>query len=83
MHRTQLLLETWQIEALRAHAHRAGISVSELVRRIVTGFLQPPEPVDSPLLAMDGIGDDPEATGEHHDLYLYGVQRRPDPQEGT
>lgn len=71
MHRTQLLLENWQIEALRARAEGAGISVSELVRRILSAYLVPEvEPDDSPLLAMEGIGSD-ASSGRDHDELLY------------
>ena len=77
MQRTQLLLEPWQHDALRARAERAGISLSELVRRIVSAWLTPEEPTeDGPLLAMEGIGADASVTGRAHDEVLYTEPRR-------
>lgn len=74
MHRTQLLLETWQVEALRARAEAAGISMSELVRRVVSAWLTPdgsPDPLDAVRgLAADGLG------GDRHDDVLYGWSGR-------
>lgn len=75
MHRTQLMLEDWQMDALRSRAERAGISVSELVRRIVTQYLRPPDTGRSELLAMEGVGEDAEASGADHDGFLYGPRR--------
>lgn len=75
MHRTQLLLEPWQYEALKTHSERQGISLSELVRRIVSDYLAPAEP-ESPLLAMEGIGEDALTTGRDHDQVLYGEPKK-------
>lgn len=76
MHRTQLLLEPWQYEALKVRAERLGISLSELVRRIVSDYLAPPADPESPLLAMEGIGEDPLTTGRDHDEVLYGEPKK-------
>ena len=39
MHRTQILLEEWQYEALKSRADRQGKSLSELIRDLVSGCL--------------------------------------------
>ena len=36
MHRSQILLEDWQYEELKAKAERQGTSISEIVRDIVS-----------------------------------------------
>ncbi|MFQ5660354.1 MAG: hypothetical protein ACE5GZ_07995 [Gammaproteobacteria bacterium] len=73
MHRTQLLLEEWQYEALRARAARDGRSLSALIREILSTSLGPPSSSPrSRLEAIEGIGEDTEAYGEQHDRYLYG-----------
>ncbi len=73
MHRAQLLIDDWQYDALRSLAERRDMSISALVRRILTDALQPrPQHTESRLDALAGIGDDPEATGRDHDRFLYG-----------
>ena len=75
MHRTQLMIEDWQYERLRAQAERQGRSISELVREAVSAFLEsepPGEPKRLTLQDIDGIGDDPDAHGADHDVFLYG-----------
>jgi hypothetical protein len=72
MHRTQLLLEQWQYEALRVRAERRSISLSELVREILTEHLQPAKKKPSGLYKIEGIGSDGASSAREHDAFLYG-----------
>lgn len=77
MHRTQLLIEQWQYEALRGRAEREGRSLSALVRDILESSLTPSHPsARKGICVMDGIGEDAAAHGEHHDKYLYVDEHR-------
>ena len=72
MHRTQLLLEDWQYEALKARAERSGRSLSDIVREILAAHLNArPKPKDDPLLLMDSVFEDGGGAGVDHDAYLY------------
>jgi hypothetical protein len=71
MHRTQLMLEDWQYDALRSRAERRAISISELVREILTAHLDAKEP--SGLYKIEGIGSDGSSAREH-DAFLYGAR---------
>lgn len=76
MHRTQLLIEDWQYEALRTRAEREGCSLSALVREILRTSLAPSAPKGtSGLSKIEGIGEDAAAYGRDHDQYLYGAGR--------
>ena len=76
MHRTQLLLEDWQYEALRGRAEREGRSLSALVRDILGASLTASSPaVRKGLDAIAGIGEDAAAHGEDHDRHLYYDKR--------
>jgi plasmid stability protein len=77
MHRTQLLLEEWQYQTLRARAEREQRSLSDLVRGILCETLAPRPRPQGRLHAIQGIGEDPAAYGRVHDRFLYG-----DPGEG-
>lgn len=70
-HRTQILLEPWQHAALKALAQREGISISDLVRRLLAPRLRPGSR-RKPLRSIAGIGRDRHATGRDHDRWLYG-----------
>ena len=73
MHRTQILLEQWQYETLRARAASEGRSLSNLIREILKAALAPPDGSAGRILnGIAGIGEDPGAYGENHDRYLYG-----------
>ena len=73
MHRTQLLLEEWQYEALRARAEREGRSLSALIREILHISLAPSSPASRRgLEEIKGIGEDAGVYGKDHDRYLYG-----------
>ena len=74
-HRTQLLLEPWQYSALKALAEREGVSISDLVRRILSRRLRP-RSTRRGFRAMAGIGRDRKASGRDHDRWLYGPGSR-------
>ena len=71
-HRTQLLLEPWQYGALKALAEREGVSISDMVRRILSRRLRPRSTRRGGLQAVAGIGRDRKAAGRDHDRWLYG-----------
>ncbi len=74
LHRTQLLLETWQYDTLRSAAERESSSISSIVRAILTDALRPGEPAAANWIReVSGIADDPSTSGEDHDAYLYGA----------
>jgi len=76
MHRTQLNLDDWQYQGLRARAEREGRSLSDLVREAVAQYLAVGDGEPTVRLAdLCGIGEDAEVTGADHDRFLYG---RPD-----
>jgi hypothetical protein len=75
-HRTQLLLEPWQHSALKALAEREGVSISDMVRRILSRRLRPSSSRRRGLQAMAGIGRDRKASGRNHDRWLYGPGSR-------
>lgn len=73
MHRTQLLLEPWQYEALRARAEREGRSLSAVLRDILTEHLRGESGrAGARLAAIEGVAEGPPDLGRHHDRYLYG-----------
>ncbi len=71
-HRTQVLLEGWQHAALKSLAEREGVSISDLVRRILSQRLRPRPSRQKGLRSIAGIGRDRSATGRDHDRWLYG-----------
>jgi len=70
--RTQILLEEWQHATLKGLAEREGVSMSDLVRRIVSQRLRPPSSRRKGLATIAGIGRDRRAAGRDHDRWLYG-----------
>lgn len=75
MHRTQIILEDWQYQALRARAEHERRSISDLVREILRSALAQP-PQRGRLDEIEGIGEDPAAYGRDHDRFLYGGGNR-------
>ena len=71
-HRTQILLEGWQHASLKRLAEREGVSISDLVRRMLSQRLRPRSSGRKGLTAIAGIGRDRGATGRDHDRWLYG-----------
>jgi len=69
MHRTQLLLDPWQYEALRARASRQGKSLSALVREILTEYLDESRR-PSKLRLMEGVAEGPGGA-KGHDRVIY------------
>ena len=75
MHKTHVLLEDWQYEALQSLAAREQRSISALVREMLTSHLaERHETARQRLAAMEGIGADAHATGQEHDTFLYGTR---------
>ena len=74
-HRTQVLLEEWQYGTLKRMAEGEGVSLSGMLRQILTSHLRPPPSPRSGLQAIAGIGRDSEASGKAHDRWLYGQER--------
>lgn len=72
MHRTQLMLEDWQYQVLRAQSEREGRSMSALVRDILRAALEAPKKERSALTRAQGVGEDAATYGRDHDRYLYG-----------
>lgn len=76
MQRTQIMLEDWQYEALKAQAERQGRSMSELLREMLDASLGK-EPSRTPgLKDIRGIGADRKGSGRRHDEFLYGKNAR-------
>lgn len=73
MHRTQILLEEWQVEVLRSRAERGGESLSALLRSIVSEYLRPSlEARAAKIDEIRGIAEGPEDLARGHDRYLAG-----------
>lgn len=62
MHRAQLNLEEWQMEALRTRAEGEGRSVSDLVREAVAEYLAEPQAGKGRTIPWAGAVDDPAMT---------------------
>ena len=74
MHKTHVLLEDWQYEALRTLAAQEHRSISDLVRDMLTRHLAGNREIARQrLAAMEGIRADAHATGEDHDAFLYNT----------
>ena len=76
MHKTHIVLEDWQYEALQALATQEQRSISAVIRELLTNHLAAHhETAQQRLAVMEGIGADAHATGQDHDTWLYGAQR--------
>jgi plasmid stability protein len=74
MHRSQIHLEEWQYEALKARAEAEGRSISEVVRSILAHYLSDRgEQGKAKLEALCGLVRDETTSGRAHDAYLYGA----------
>lgn len=72
MHRTQIILEDWQYQALRARAEKENRSISDLVRDILRQTLAQPPRGKGRLEEIEGVGEDTASYGRDHDRFLYG-----------
>jgi plasmid stability protein len=72
MHRTQIILEDWQYQALRARAEQENRSISDLVRDILRDTLAQPPRQKGRLEEIEGVGEDAASYGRNHDRFLYG-----------
>lgn len=81
MHRTQLLLDDWQYDALKAQARGARRSLSDLVRQIVSAHLAAGAArAENRWDGIEGVAEGPADLGAGHDGYLYGsTPERPAP----
>jgi hypothetical protein len=76
MHRTQILLEPWQHQALKSMAASRGRSISALIREILTEHLGgKPYPEGERFDDIEGIAEGPADLAENHDGYLYDRRR--------
>ena len=76
MHRTQVLLEEEQYQALRARARRDGTSMGQLVRELVAAGLEATDRRPRPrsrLKDSKGMFRAPGVRGRDHDEHLYGA----------
>ena len=72
MHRTQISLEPEHYGYLSAEARRLGVSMAEVVRRIVAERMRSQRPHD-PFADLVGAGEgDGRFSGADHDRVLYG-----------
>lgn len=76
MQRTQILLDDWQYEALKARAQREGRSMSELLRQILDAHLGKSRTRTPRLADIRALGKDRTARGRDHDRFLYGKGSR-------
>jgi metal-responsive CopG/Arc/MetJ family transcriptional regulator len=73
MHRTQISLEEAQYERLAQEARRLRISLSELIRRLVSRYLDQQPAPEKALDQIAGIATGTgEAVGREHNRFLYG-----------
>ena len=77
MHRTQIMLEDSQYDALREEARRKGKSLGQLVRECVARGIESPrgKSPDATLRSLKGMFRKPRVRGRDHDRYLYGENR--------
>ncbi len=76
MQRTQILLDDWQYQALKARAQREGRSMSELLRQMLDAHLKKSGARTPRLADIRAVGEDRTARGRDHDRFLYGKSGR-------
>ena len=75
MHKTHVVLEDWQYEALQILAEQEHRSISDLVREMLTRYLVGNHEIARQrLAAMEGIGADAQASGKAQDAFLYNTR---------
>jgi len=73
MHRTQILLEQWQYDTLKAMSEHEGRSISAIVREALDRQLGGAgKRAKRGLETVEGIADSPASYGRDHDEVLYG-----------
>jgi hypothetical protein len=85
MHRSQILLEEWQYQYLSDEARRKGKSISQIVRQLVTEWIESHraearagDPIFD-IIGMVSSGDGRLA--EEHDKYIYSNDWHREPGE--
>lgn len=75
MHRAQVLLESWQYDYLKTEARRLGVSISRLLRDLISQWVETRAQqtvAQDPIMDIIGIGaGDGSGVGRDHDRYLY------------
>ena len=71
LHRTQVMLAEWHYEYLKNAAEREGKSLSEMLRNILSKYIDERDSARKHLKEIAGIGADEEASGRDHDRWLY------------
>lgn len=84
MKRTQIILEEWQYEWLIEGAERQGLSMSALLRQLLTEAIERRQAEsweDDPLWGVIGIAEGPDdgITSENLDQFLYRADWRERP----
>jgi hypothetical protein len=84
MKRTQVILEEWQYEWLTEEAKRQDLSMSALLRQVLTEAIERRQAEgfeDDPLWGVVGIAEGPDdgITSENLDQYLYRMDWRERP----
>lgn len=75
MQRTQILLEAWQVDALKSLSEREGKSVSNMIRELVAARLAALR-TEGSIEDIAGIARGRRHPGRDHDAILYGRRRR-------
>ncbi|MFO0965441.1 MAG: hypothetical protein U0793_07625 [Gemmataceae bacterium] len=71
LHRTQICLEDWQYQALKAQSEQSGRSLSDLLREILSKHLKR-KSGRARLAQIEGFVSDADSSGADHDDILYG-----------
>ena len=72
MHRTQIMLEEWQYQLLKAQAQQQECSLGELIRTVLARHLNGRSGLARKKLALlEGIAAEPTASGRDHDRVVY------------
>ena len=76
MHRTQITLGDEHYRFLVEEARRLGVSLAEVVRRLVAERMAGRDEAEDPLDALAGfVEGDGTSVAEDHDRYIYGDLR--------
>ena len=76
MHRTQISLSEEQYEALRRESKKRAMSLSAVIRKLISAHLLKHEDQGDPLSTLAGIAEGTgEAIGREHNRFLYGKNR--------